>query len=103
MPVVGSGALSCPEREALGTGELGKECPFGGKPKYRTIFPAACEAGPALWSPWLSGREMCFPGSLPLEGESIAPVKPLPLARGHVHAEDLAACSSSRLPHPKGT
>ena len=48
MPVVGSRALSCPKREALGTGELGKECPFGGNLKDGRIFRAACEAGPGL-------------------------------------------------------
>lgn len=42
------------------------------------IFQAACEAGPALWPPWLSGRQMCSPGTLPLEWESITPMNPLP-------------------------
>lgn len=48
MSVLGSRVLSCPEREELGTGELGKECPFGGNLKDGRIFGAACEAGPAL-------------------------------------------------------
>lgn len=36
--MVGSGVLSCPKREALGTGELGKECLLGGNLMDRRIF-----------------------------------------------------------------
>lgn len=76
MSVAGSRALSCPEREALGTGELGKEYPFSRNIKDWRIFEAAYESGPALWPPWLPGREMFFPGALP--SESVALVNLLP-------------------------
>lgn len=42
------------------------------------IFEAASEPGPALWPPWLPGREMFFPGTLPSERESVALVNLLP-------------------------
>lgn len=42
------------------------------------IFEAACEPVPALWPPWLPGREMFFPGALPSERESVALVNLLP-------------------------
>lgn len=50
---------------------------FGGKPNgQEDFFGAACEAGPALQPLRLPGRELCSPGALPGEGESIAPVNP---------------------------
>lgn len=42
------------------------------------FFEAAYEPGPALWPPWLPGREMCFPGALPSERERVALVNLLP-------------------------
>lgn len=42
------------------------------------IFEAAYKPGPALWPPWLSRREMFFPGALPSERESVALVNLLP-------------------------
>lgn len=58
MSVAGSRALICPEKEALGIGELGKEYPFCRNIKDWRIFEAAYELGPALWPPWLPRREM---------------------------------------------